>query len=78
MVINVQEKVTVVLPHSIKQEVVKLKETLRVPMSTIYQTAIIEYVEKMQRRQVQTEAQEMVSEYETNPEMLELASFGEK
>jgi predicted transcriptional regulator len=78
MVINVQEKVTVVLPHSIKQEVVKLKETLRVPMSTIYQTAIIEYVEKMQRRQVQIEAQEMVSEYETNPEMLELASFGEK
>jgi len=78
MVINVQEKVTVVLPHSIKQEVVKLKKTLRVPMSTIYQTAIIEYVEKMQRRQVQTEAQEMVSEYETNPEMLELASFGEK
>jgi len=78
MVINVQEKVTVVLPHSIKQDVVKLKETLRVPMSTIYQTAIIEYVEKMQRRQVQIEAQEMVSEYETNPEMLELASFGEK
>lgn len=78
MVINVQEKVTVVLPHSIKQEVVKLKKTLRVPMSTIYQTAIVEYVEKMQRRQVQIEAQEMVSEYETNPEMLELASFGEK
>jgi len=77
MVVNLQEKVTVVLPRSVKQEVARLKETLHISMNTIYQTAIAEYVEKMQRIQVQKEAQEMVSEYETNSEMLELTNFEE-
>ncbi|MEA2100582.1 MAG: hypothetical protein U9P72_10690 [Campylobacterota bacterium] len=38
---------------------------MKVSMNSIYQTAIIEYVEIKKREQVQEEALEMISEYET-------------
>lgn len=77
MVYKTQEKVTVVLPSLIKQEVVKLKDELKVSMNSIYQTAIVEYVEKKRREQIKKEALEMVSEYKNNPEMQELSAFEE-
>jgi len=48
-VLITQEKVTVVLPQVLKNEVMQLKETLHVSMNTIYQTAIAEYVAKKKR-----------------------------
>jgi phage regulator Rha-like protein len=77
MVYETQEKVTVILPTLIKQEVVKLKDELKVSMNSIYQTAIAEYVEKKRREQIRREAMEMVSEYNDNPEMKELSEFEE-
>lgn len=77
MVYETQEKVTVILPSLIKQEVVKLKDELKVSMNSIYQTAIVEYVEKKRREQIKKEALEMVSEYKNNPEMQELSAFEE-
>ncbi|MEA2110595.1 MAG: hypothetical protein U9P71_00960 [Campylobacterota bacterium] len=42
------EKVSFNLPTEIKEEVVKLKETLHVSLNTIYKTAIAEYVQRQE------------------------------
>ncbi len=78
MVLSAQEKVTVVLPQVLKNEVVQLKETLHVSMNTIYQTAIAEYVAKKKREQLRAEAASMVNEYKENPEIQELIEFEEE
>jgi len=82
MVLNVQEKssvekVTVVLPQLLKNEVLQLKEILHVSMNTIYQTAIAEYVAKKKREQLRAEAKMMLDEYSNNPEIQELIEFEE-
>jgi hypothetical protein len=83
MVLNAQEKssvekVTVVLPQLLKNEVLQLKETLHVSMNTIYQTAIAEYVAKKKREQLRAEAKMMLNEYNENPEIRELIEFEEE
>lgn len=83
MVLNTQEKssvekVTVVLPQLLKNEVLQLKETLHVSMNTIYQTAIAEYVAKKKREQLRAEAKMMLNEYNENPEIQELIEFEEE
>ncbi len=78
MVLSTQEKITVVLPQVLKNEVVQLKETLHVSMNTIYQTAIAEYVAKKKREQLRAEAASMVNEYKENPEIQELIEFEEE
>ena len=82
MVLNAQEKssvekVTVVLPQLLKNEVMQLKKTLHVSMNTIYQTAIAEYVAKTKREQLREEAKMMLDEYSNNPEIQELIEFEE-
>jgi len=77
MVLATQEKVTVVLPQVLKNEVVQLKDTLKVSMNSIYQTAIAEYVAKMKREQLRKEAAMMVDEYSKNPEIHEWVEFEE-
>jgi aspartate/methionine/tyrosine aminotransferase len=74
---NKIEKVTVLLPHVLKEEVAKLKESLKLSMNTIYQTAIAEYVAKQKREQLRQEAREMLDEYQNNSEILELIDFEE-
>jgi hypothetical protein len=83
MVLNAKEKssvekVTVVLPQLLKNEVLQLKETLHVSMNTIYQTAIAEYVAKKKREQLRAEAKMMLNEYNENPEIQELIEFEEE
>ena len=83
MVLNAKEKssvekVTVVLPQLLKNEVLQLKETLHVSMNTIYQTAIAEYVAKKKREQLRTEAKMMLNEYNENQEIQELIEFEEE
>jgi hypothetical protein len=46
-------------------------------MNSIYQTAIQEYVKQKNREKLRLEALQMVEEYKTNPEMIELCSFEE-
>ena len=82
MVFNVKEKssvekVTVVLPQLLKNEVLQLKETLHVSMNSIYQTAIAEYVAKKKREQLREEAKMMLDEYSNNAEIQELIEFEE-
>ena len=72
------EKVTVLLPHKLKQEVAQLKESLHVSMNAIYQNAIAEYVARKKREQLRAEALMMVEEYRENPEILELMEFEEE
>jgi len=71
------EKVTIVLPQILKHEVALLKESLHTSMNTIYQTAIAEYVAKKKREKLRSQAMEMVDEYNSNPEILELIEFEE-
>jgi len=73
-----QEKVTVVLPKALKDEVVELKEVLQISMNAIYQNAIAQYVAQKKREQLRQEAKMMLEEYRTNPEIQEIAEFGEK
>jgi microcompartment protein CcmK/EutM len=75
---NSIEKVTLLLPRLLKEEVAKLKESLHVSMNSIYQTAIAEYVARKKREQLRQEALMMVDEYRTNPEILELIDFEEE
>ena len=72
------EKVTIHLPHRLKQEVAQLKESLHVSMNAIYQNAIAEYVARKKREQLRAEALMMVEEYRENPEILELMEFEEE
>jgi type IV secretory pathway TraG/TraD family ATPase VirD4 len=74
---NSIEKVTLLLPQLLKEEVMQLKESLQVSMNSIYQMAIAEYVAKKKREQLRQEALMMVDEYNTNPEILELIDFEE-
>ncbi|RLA71138.1 MAG: hypothetical protein DRG09_01170 [Epsilonproteobacteria bacterium] len=71
------EKVTVVLPQILKDEVVQLKETLHISMNSIYQIAIAEYVAKKKREQLRKEATLMLEEYQQNKELQELIEFEE-
>jgi len=43
-----QEKVTFTLPSDLKQEVLKLKDELKVSLNTIYKQAIAEYIERQE------------------------------
>ncbi len=72
------EKVTVVLPQVLKNEVLQLKKTLHISMNTIYQTAIAEYVAKQKKEQLRKEAMLMLEEYQNNPEIQELIEFEEE
>ncbi len=72
-----QEKVTIKIPSQIKEEVVKLKSELKVSMNSIYQDAIQEYIKQKKKEKLRKEALEMVDEYKTNPEMIELSNFQE-
>ena len=74
---NSIEKVTILLPQILKQEVVQLKESLQISMNAIYQIAIAEYVARQKREQLRAQAQAMVDEYNQNPEILELIEFEE-
>ncbi len=78
MVLTSQEKVTVVLPQVLKNEVAQLKDTLKVSMNSIYQTAIAEYVAKKKREQLRKEAAMMIDEYSSNPEIQEWIEFEEE
>lgn len=72
-----QEKITIAIPTHLKEEVVKLKDDLKVSMNSIYQTAIQEYVKQKNREKLRAEALQMVDEYKNNPEMMELSNFQE-
>ncbi|MBD3794572.1 MAG: hypothetical protein IE881_01280 [Epsilonproteobacteria bacterium] len=75
MVLHTQEKVTMILPKNLKQEVEELKKTLKISMNSIYQLAILEYVEKKKRESLRAEAEAMMKEYRSNSELLELSSL---
>ena len=77
MVTQTQEKVTVVLPQTLKEEVAKLKQEMHTSMNTIYQTAIAEYVARKKREKLRAEAASMVEEYQSNPEYAELDAHQE-
>jgi hypothetical protein len=77
MAIVTQEKITILLPTLVKQEVVKLKSDLKMSMNSIYLTAIADFVKRKNREKLRNEAESMLDEYQTNPERIELLEFEE-
>ncbi len=77
MLLIQQEKVTITLPTQIKEEVAKLKDEMKISMNSIYQIAIQEYIKQKNREKLRLEASQMVEEYKTNLEMIELLDFEE-
>jgi len=77
MVTATQEKITILLPTLVKQEVVKLKSDLKMSMNSIYLTAIADFVKRKNREKLRNEAESMLDEYQTNPERIELLEFEE-
>ena len=80
MVINTQpstSKITVVLPKGLKDEVSQLKERLHTSMNAIYQTAIAEYIARQKKAQLRRDAEQMLHEYQNDPELQELSGFQE-
>ena len=77
MATTTQEKVTILLPTLVKQEVVKLKSDLKMSMNSIYLTAIADFVKRKNREKLRSEAESMLDEYQTNPERIELLEFEE-
>jgi len=75
MVLQTKEKVTMILPKKLKQEVDELKKTLKISTNSIYQLAISEYIEKEKRESLRVQAKDMIEEYHSNPELLELSSL---
>ena len=45
---NSMEKVTFNIPSDLKQEVMKLKEEMKVSLNTIYKNAIADYIKKQE------------------------------
>lgn len=72
-----QEKITILLPTLVKQEVVKLKSDLKMSMNSIYLVAISDFVKRKNREKLRNEAESMLDEYQTNPERIELLEFEE-
>ena len=74
---NSLSKVTIQIPTYLKNDVSLLKDSLGISMNSIYKEAIIEYIEKKKQEQLQKEALEMLDEYKSNPEIIELMEFVE-
>lgn len=72
-----QEKITLLLPTFVKQEVMKLKSDLKISMNSICLTAIVDYIKRKNREKLRDEAEAMLDEYQTNPERIELLEFEE-
>lgn len=72
MTMQIHENVTIVLPSAVIQEMVKIKNELEISLNSLYQTAIEEYVEKINRQKLRQEAIEMIEEYKNNSERKEL------
>ena len=77
MVVQSQEKVTIMMPPEIKEGITKLKGELKMSMNALYLIAISEYLERKNRDKLREAARLMVEEYKTNPEMAEWSDFQE-
>jgi len=72
-----KEKVTILIPSELKEEIANLKKELKTSMNTLYQEAIKSFIKQKKREKIKKEALEMVKEYKTNSEIQELARFQE-
>ena len=70
-----QEKITIIIPSYLKDEITNLKKELKTSMNALYQEAIESYVKQKKREKIRKEAMEILEEYKTNPEIKELAQY---
>ncbi len=71
------EKMTVTIPYELKNQLMALKEELHTSMSAIYKDALKAYIDQKERERWQKAADQMVDEYETNPELRDWVDFEE-
>jgi predicted transcriptional regulator len=70
------EKVTFNIPSELKQEVIKLKNELKVSLNTIYKNAISEYIKKQELQKWQKGVELASKNKEYLEHMQELSSIG--
>ena len=76
--IHKSEKVTVTIPHELKEQLNTLKNEFQTSMSTIYKDALKAYVAKKEIERWETAAALMADEYENNPELGDWVEFEEE
>ena len=70
------EKVSFNLPTDIKSEVVKLKDSMKVSLNTIYKTAIVEYIERQEMKKWEKGAEMASKDKEYNALTKEWSNVG--
>jgi len=71
------EKITVTIPHELKEQLYALKNELHTSMSAIYKDALKAYIEQKERERWKRAAELMEREYEENPELADWVEFEE-
>jgi post-segregation antitoxin (ccd killing protein) len=71
------EKITVTIPHELKEQLYALKKELHTSMSAIYKDALKAYIEQKERERWRRAAELMEREYENNPELTDWVEFEE-
>ena len=71
------EKITVTIPHDLKEKLTKLKDTLQISMSSIYKDALLAYLAQKEREQWAQAAEKMREHYAADSELKEWIEFEE-
>ncbi len=75
--VTAQKKVTITIPQELKDEIDLIKSNLKTSMNSVFIMSLQEFVKKQKDKKLQMEAQQMVDEYKSNPELKELAQHVE-
>lgn len=71
------EKITVTIPHELKEQLVSLKKEMRTSMSQIYKEALQAFVAEKERQHWITAAKNMQKHYTVDNELKEWIEFEE-
>ncbi len=73
---NSMEKVTFNIPSDLKQEVLKLKEEMKVSLNTIYKNAIADYIKKQELKKWEDAVKKASQNKEYTQELKEMTDSG--
>ena len=73
---NSMEKVTFNIPSDLKQEVLKLKEEMKVSLNTIYKNAIADYIKKQELKKWEDAVKKASQNREYTQELKEMTDSG--
>lgn len=72
--VTAQKKVTITIPQELKDEIDVIKKNLKTSMNSVFIMSLQEFVKEQKNKKLRLEAQQMVDEYNSNPELIELSN----